>query len=139
MSDFGTPTEKWFPWTRSYERDEWLNQLVSRSDHAALEPSVRVTVAELLMWTEIRPLGERRRRQLEAWLDLQPVLPPGRLVSESWARLTARSRQRGRPRPVNDTWIAACCVAYEVPLATLNRADFEDYERHDGLRLLPVR
>ncbi len=98
-----------------------------------------VTVAELLMWTEIRPLGERRRRQLEAWLDLQPVLPPGRLVSESWARLTARSRQRGRPRPVNDTWIAACCVAYEVPLATLNRADFEDYERHDGLRLLPVR
>lgn len=40
---------------------------------------------------------------------------------------------------MNDTWNAACCVAYEVPLATLNRADFEDYERHDGLRLLPVR
>ena len=39
--DFGAPTEKWFPWTRAYQRDEWLDQLVSRSDHAALEPAVR--------------------------------------------------------------------------------------------------
>ena len=41
VPDFGTPTEKWFPWTRAYERDEWLDQLVSRSDHTALEPAVR--------------------------------------------------------------------------------------------------
>ncbi|HEY1830555.1 MAG TPA: class I SAM-dependent methyltransferase [Acidimicrobiales bacterium] len=41
VPDFGAPTEKWFPWTRVYRRDEWLAQLVSRSDHAALEPAVR--------------------------------------------------------------------------------------------------
>jgi SAM-dependent methyltransferase len=41
VPDFGAPTEEWFPWTRSYQRDEWLDQLVSRSDHAALEPAVR--------------------------------------------------------------------------------------------------
>jgi SAM-dependent methyltransferase len=41
VPDFGVPTEKWFPWTRAYQRDEWLNQLVSRSDHAALETTVR--------------------------------------------------------------------------------------------------
>jgi SAM-dependent methyltransferase len=41
VPDFGAPTEKWFPWTRAYRRDQWLNQLVSRSDHAALEPAVR--------------------------------------------------------------------------------------------------
>jgi SAM-dependent methyltransferase len=39
--DFGAPTEKWFPWTRAYRRDEWLDQLVARSDHAALEPAAR--------------------------------------------------------------------------------------------------
>jgi SAM-dependent methyltransferase len=39
--EFGAPTEKWFPWTRTYQRDEWLAQLLSRSDHAALEPDVR--------------------------------------------------------------------------------------------------
>jgi hypothetical protein len=41
VPDFDPPTEKWFPWARTYERDEWLAQLVSRSDHAALEPAIR--------------------------------------------------------------------------------------------------
>ena len=41
VPDFGAPTEKWFPWTRAYQRDEWLDQLISRSDHTALEPVVR--------------------------------------------------------------------------------------------------
>ncbi|MGH9054654.1 MAG: class I SAM-dependent methyltransferase [Acidimicrobiales bacterium] len=40
VSAFGTPTMKWFPWTRAYQRDEWLDQLRSRSDHTALEPEV---------------------------------------------------------------------------------------------------
>lgn len=45
---FGAPTEKWFPWTRAYQRDEWLDQLVSRSDHAALEPAVRDRLFEAI-------------------------------------------------------------------------------------------
>ena len=46
--DFGAPTEKWFPWTRAYTREEWLDQLVSRSDHAALAPSVRDRLFEAI-------------------------------------------------------------------------------------------
>jgi len=46
--DLGAPTEKWFPWTRVYQRDEWLDQLVSRSDHAALEPTVRDRLFEAI-------------------------------------------------------------------------------------------
>jgi SAM-dependent methyltransferase len=38
---FGAPTERWFPWTKTYERDQWLEQLLSRSDHTALDPPVR--------------------------------------------------------------------------------------------------
>ena len=48
VPDFGAPTEKWFPWTRAYQRDEWLDQLVSRSDHAALEPAVRDCLFEAI-------------------------------------------------------------------------------------------
>jgi SAM-dependent methyltransferase len=33
--DFGSPTEKWFQWAQTYGRDEWLEQLLSRSDHTA--------------------------------------------------------------------------------------------------------
>ena len=48
VPDFGAPTEKWFPWTRVYQREEWLDQLVSRSDHAALEPAVRGSLFEAI-------------------------------------------------------------------------------------------
>jgi SAM-dependent methyltransferase len=48
VPDFGAPTEEWFPWTRAYQRDEWLDQLVTRSDHAALEPTVRDRLFEAI-------------------------------------------------------------------------------------------
>ena len=48
LPDFGAPTEKWFPWKRAYQRNEWLDQLVSRSDHAALEPAVRDRLFEAI-------------------------------------------------------------------------------------------
>lgn len=45
-------------------------------------------------------------------------------------------RDWGRPRPVNDSWIAACCLAHDLPLATFNAKDFADYASHDGLHLI---
>ena len=39
-------------------------------------------------------------------------------------------------RPQNDTWIAACRLAYDLPLATLNVKDFTDFAEHEGLALL---
>ena len=41
VTDFAAPTEKWFPWARRYERDECLEQMLSRSDRTALDPAVR--------------------------------------------------------------------------------------------------
>ena len=38
--------------------------------------------------------------------------------------------------PQNDMWIAACCIRHEIPLATLNLKDFQDFADHDGLVLL---
>jgi SAM-dependent methyltransferase len=48
VPDLSAPTQKWFPWTREYQREEWLNQLVSRSDHAALESGVRARLFEAI-------------------------------------------------------------------------------------------
>jgi predicted nucleic acid-binding protein len=33
-------------------------------------------------------------------------------------------------------WIAACCLAYEAPLATLNLKDYEDFAEYHGLTIL---
>jgi SAM-dependent methyltransferase len=35
-----------FPWKRTYTRDEWLDQMPSRSDHAALHPDVRAALLD---------------------------------------------------------------------------------------------
>lgn len=48
VPDFSAPAEKWFPWTQVYQRDDWLNQLVSRSDHNALEPAVQYRLFEAI-------------------------------------------------------------------------------------------
>jgi predicted nucleic acid-binding protein len=42
----------------------------------------------------------------------------------------------GRPRPVNDSRITACCLTYDLPLATLNVGHFDDFVVYEGLRLV---
>ena len=70
-----------------------------------------VTVGELAQWTKLRHWGPRNLAMLDSWLADKPVIPGSKAVA---------AIQRGRPRPVNDTWVAACCLAYQLPLATLN-------------------
>ncbi|HUY47346.1 MAG TPA: class I SAM-dependent methyltransferase [Streptosporangiaceae bacterium] len=50
--EFAEPQMKWFPWSRSYTRDQWLDQLRTHSDHIALPPEVRQTYST----RSVRPL-----------------------------------------------------------------------------------
>ncbi|HET8661344.1 MAG TPA: type II toxin-antitoxin system VapC family toxin [Micromonosporaceae bacterium] len=95
-----------------------------------------VTFGELMKWVEIRHWGSRSRQALTDWLSGIPVLPGDEPVAATWGRLSASAAQRGRPRPTNDMWIAACCLAYDLPLATLNLKDYEDFRTYHGLRIL---
>lgn len=42
----------------------------------------------------------------------------GDKVSRTWGRTVAAAQRRGRVPPVNDSWIAAACLAHGLPLAT---------------------
>ena len=97
-----------------------------------------ITFGELTTWVEIRHWGASNRQALADWLSDIPVLPGDEAVATTWGRLSAAGIQRGRPRPVNDMWIAACCLTYDLPLATLNLKDFEDFRTFHGLRILGV-
>ena len=79
--------------------------------------------------------GERNRQELDAWIARRPAVRYNDEVARTWARLTAGAQRRGRPRPQNDTWIAACCVRHGIGSVPINTKDFEDY-RADGLVLL---
>ncbi|MGH9151116.1 MAG: type II toxin-antitoxin system VapC family toxin [Acidimicrobiales bacterium] len=95
-----------------------------------------VAVGELWKWAEVRSWGESTRSRLDAWIGQRPFIPFDTEIARAWARLAANAQRRGRPRPQNDTWVAACSIRHGLPLLTLNRKDFEDFADHDGLVLL---
>lgn len=94
-----------------------------------------INAGELERWSIQRGLGPRRRAEVDRWVS-GPLLTGGRDVARKWAEIVAAADRRGRPRPVNDSWVAACCLAYALPLATLNRADFQDFVEHEGLTVI---
>lgn len=95
-----------------------------------------VTLGELTRWATLRQWGGPRRAELSTWLEARPTLPYTDDIARIWGEISAHATRRGRPRPQNDTWIAACCLAYDLPLATLNVKDFRDFAEHEGLVLL---
>jgi toxin FitB len=95
-----------------------------------------VTVGELTKWTVIRHWGPTSVARLRSLLDGLLVLPYDTQVAARWGELQAYAQLRGRPRPVNDTWVAACCLVRELPLATFNTKDYLDFSEHEGLELL---
>ncbi|MGH3504786.1 MAG: type II toxin-antitoxin system VapC family toxin [Nocardioidaceae bacterium] len=98
-----------------------------------------VTLGELTKWAVKRDWGPRYRRRLDAWLGDVLVLPYNNEIEDvarTWGTLAAYAEDRGRPRPQNDMWVAACCLYYDLPLATLNVRDYRDFADRDGLRLI---
>lgn len=53
-----------------------------------------------------------------------------------WSEISAQAVKDGRPQPTNDSWIAACCLTYDLPLATLNFKDYAYFADRHGLRLV---
>ena len=116
-----------------------LRDQLASSVSRMLEPrtwcATFVTIGELWRWAEVGSWGPRRRRHLERWLASVTVLPYNVRVARIWGRISAAAAMRGRPRPINDTWIAAACMAHGLPLATLNTKDFAEYAEYDVLEL----
>jgi toxin FitB len=96
-----------------------------------------ITLAELRKWSALRNWGQRRQAALDRWLGNVLVLYPDDEVTRIWGTLAANAVKRGRPRPHNDMWIAACCIRHGAPLATLNLKDFEDFASFEGLQIVP--
>jgi predicted nucleic acid-binding protein len=61
-------------------------------------------------------------------------LPVDERVSDVWAVLVAKLRANRRKAPINDTWIAATALAYNVPVATQDN----DYDPMPGLTVIKI-
>jgi hypothetical protein len=93
-----------------------------------------VTVGELYRWAYKKAWGQSRLAQIEQWCRTVLVIPYDIEVARTWGKLVADRERMGKPLPVNDSWIAACCLARRLPLLTMNRRHFHEIP---GLTLLP--
>lgn len=95
-----------------------------------------VTVGELTKWVEVRQWGLHRRARLDAFRSDKFVMLGDEDIAVGWGRAAAAAQRDGQPRPANDSWIAACCLVYGIPLATFNTKDYTYYVDVHGLRLI---
>ncbi len=92
-----------------------------------------VTVGELFRGAAHASWGTRRVAALADWVSRVSVLRGSEHVARRWGQLTGEALRSGRPLPANDAWVAACCLAEALPLATLN---LRHYEQIAGLELV---
>ena len=97
-----------------------------------------VTYGELRKWARIRDWAPHNIAVLSERLDRTPVIDSDADIATAWGELSAASAKRGRPRPEYDTWIAACSLVYDIPLATLNVKDLQDFVDNHGLKLIAL-
>jgi predicted nucleic acid-binding protein len=76
---------------------------------------------------------DRRLATLTAALALDPI-PIDELVAAQWARLRVLLRDTSQPMPVNDSWIAATAIAFDVPVVTQD----DDFPEIADLRVIRV-
>lgn len=83
------------------------------------------TVAEQFRWAAEHEWGERRRADLEAYLQQFLVHPYSADLAREWASVMAATAKAGRGMSAGDGWIAATARLIGAPLATHNRKHFE--------------
>ena len=67
------------------------------------------------------------------------TLPYHENVAHAWGLISAHAHKRGHPSDSNDSWIAASCLAYGLPLATLNIKHYHAFATHERLELVTGR
>lgn len=95
-----------------------------------------VAVAELATWPERLLWSHPRSEELSVWTDPRRMILGDDTVCRIWARITVAAQRAGRSTPAHDSWVAAGCLSYGLPLATLNKQRYRYFAERYGLRLL---
>lgn len=112
-----------------------IDVLAAQADHV-LSPSVSEFLLPVPVVGELRygALNSRKATEnlgkVEGLVARCQVLNVTTATADVYARLRLDLKQKGRPIPENDLWIAALCVEHQVPLA----ASDAHFDAVDGLR-----
>ena len=95
-----------------------------------------VARAELATWPERLLWGQARSEDLSRWTDPSRMIVGDDVVARIWSRITVAAQRAGSAPAHNDAWIAAGCLSYGLPLATLTKRRYRYFADRYGLELL---
>lgn len=95
-----------------------------------------VAVAELATWPERLLWSHPRGEELSVWTDPRRMILGDDTVCGIWARISVAAQRAGSTPPAHDSWIAAGCLSYGLPLATLDKRRYRYFAERYGLELL---
>jgi predicted nucleic acid-binding protein len=81
-------------------------------------------VGELKVGAIRSGIGGKKLEELDRAVGVCVVIPVDDCVVDVWAVLRAKLMNRLAGKGINDIWIAACCLVYDLPLVTNNLKDF---------------
>jgi len=103
-------------------------QLVKSSENVVIPA---IVVGELLFGTLNSAQRETNMKVLEKLIDTNPIIPVDVMTSRHYADIRLSLKQKGRPIPENDLWIAAIAIQYGYTLVTADK----HFSYVDGLYL----
>jgi len=92
-----------------------------------------MTLAELRQRSLLKNWGERRRRELETFLEDYAVIHSDDKLCTKWAEVTRSAIRNGQPIDTADAWMAVTALLHGIPLITHNR---NHYVGVDGLSVI---
>lgn len=109
--------------------DEACLEVIRQAEHLLLSTTV---LGELLAGFACGEREARNREELRQFLDCRQVVVTavGMATADAYALLYRTLRNKGRPIPTNDLWIAASCLEHGAVLFSLD----SHFDQVDGLR-----
>ena len=83
-----------------------------------------ITVGELMYGAELSKKSDFNRENYFCFCQQMKVLYPDLEIAKSYGKIKASLKEKGKPIPENDIWIAATCHAADLILITAD-SDFD--------------
>lgn len=112
-----------------FNHEKSVPQFLSRFEKIYLPITV---CGELMFGARNSKLSEKNETRYKNFIDNCEQLQIHWPVIEAYANVRVGLRKIGKPIPENDIWIAATCIAYNIPLFTFDK----HFQHVEGLRLV---
>jgi len=116
---------------RLFKNDEAVTNLLSHKSIIYLPVPV---TAELLFAAKNSGRPKENLKTYNEFIDTCRILNITRKTADPYSAIRLQLKQKGRPIPENDLWIAAVCIENNLPIITAD-AHFDSV---DGLKVVRV-